>query len=117
MCHIDDPSRFSSATKVGAYLGLTPRRKQSDETDITGKISRWGDRLLRTYLFEAPGRPRSSDQEVVDCEGLGHAIASAAGICVASPLIVMGTQLANRRSIIAIVLSWRLHRRRRRLRV
>jgi transposase len=50
---IDDPSRFSSASKVGAYLGLTPRRKQSGETDITGKISRWGDRLLRTYLFEA----------------------------------------------------------------
>jgi len=49
---IDDPSRFSSASKVGAYLGLTPRRKQSGETDITGKISRWGDRLLRTYLFE-----------------------------------------------------------------
>ncbi len=50
---IDDPSQFSSASKVGAYLGLTPRRKQSGETDITGKISRWGDRLLRTYLFEA----------------------------------------------------------------
>jgi transposase len=50
---IDDPARFSSASKVGAYLGLTPRRKQSGETDITGKISRWGDRLLRTYLFEA----------------------------------------------------------------
>jgi transposase len=50
---VDDPSRFSSAPKVGAYLGLTPRRKQSGETDINGKISRWGDRLLRSYLFEA----------------------------------------------------------------
>ena len=50
---IDDPSRFTSASKVGAYLGLTPRRRQSGETDVTGKISRWGDRLLRTYLFEA----------------------------------------------------------------
>jgi transposase len=46
---VDDPSRFSSAPKVGAYLGLTPRRKQSGETDINGKISRWGDRLLRSY--------------------------------------------------------------------
>jgi Transposase IS116/IS110/IS902 family len=36
---------------VGAYLGLTPRRQQSGETDTNGKISRWGDRLLRTYLF------------------------------------------------------------------
>lgn len=50
---IDDPSRFKSATSVGAYLGLTPRRKQSGELDLTGRISRWGDRLLRTYLFEA----------------------------------------------------------------
>ncbi len=50
---IDDPSRFRSASTVGAYLGLTPQRNQSGETDITGKISRWGDRLLRTYLFEA----------------------------------------------------------------
>jgi transposase len=50
---IDDPSRFRSASTVGAYLGLTPRRNQSGETDTTGKISRWGDRLLRTYLYEA----------------------------------------------------------------
>jgi transposase len=28
---IDDPSRFKSGTSVGAYLGLTPRRKQSGE--------------------------------------------------------------------------------------
>jgi transposase len=50
---IDDPSRLRSASKVGAYLGLTPRRNQSGETDMNGRISRWGDRLLRTYLFEA----------------------------------------------------------------
>ncbi|WP_371260914.1 transposase [Bradyrhizobium sp. Cp5.3] len=50
---IDDPSRFRSAASVGAYLGLTPRRNQSGESDINGKISRWCDRLLRTYLFEA----------------------------------------------------------------
>ena len=50
---IDDPTRFRSATSVGAYLGLTPRRKQSGELDLTGRISRWGDRLLRSYLFEA----------------------------------------------------------------
>lgn len=50
---IDDPSHFRSAASVGAYLGLTPRRKQSGETDTVGHVSRWGDRLLRTYLFEA----------------------------------------------------------------
>jgi transposase len=50
---IDDPSRFHSASSVGAYLGLTPRRNQSGETDTYGRISRWGDGLMRTYLFEA----------------------------------------------------------------
>ncbi|MGO4642510.1 IS110 family transposase [Mesorhizobium sp. 2RAF45] len=50
---IDDPARFRSAANVGAYLGLTPRRKQSGETDVTGRVSHWGDRLLRTYLYEA----------------------------------------------------------------
>jgi transposase len=50
---IDDPTRFRSAQTVGAYLGLTPRRKQSGEQDYNGRISKWGDRLLRIYLFEA----------------------------------------------------------------
>lgn len=50
---IDDPTRFRSAQSVGAYLGLTPRRNQSGEQDFNGRISKWGDRLLRTYLFEA----------------------------------------------------------------
>jgi transposase len=34
-------------------LGLTPTRYQSGEVDRTGGISRRGDRLMRTYLFEA----------------------------------------------------------------
>ena len=52
---IDRPERFAHSSSVGAYLGLTPRRFQSGEEDYTGHISRCGDRLLRTYLFEAAG--------------------------------------------------------------
>jgi transposase len=52
---IGDPARFPHSASVGAYLGLTPRRFQSGETDYTGKISRCGDRLTRTYLYEAAG--------------------------------------------------------------
>ena len=48
-----DPSRYRSASTVGAHLGLTPRCNQSGMTDLNGGISRWDDRLLRTYLFEA----------------------------------------------------------------
>lgn len=36
---IVDLSRFRSAQTVGAYLGLTPRRKQSGELDLTGRVS------------------------------------------------------------------------------
>lgn len=50
---IDDPSRFRSATSVAAYLGLTPRRNHSGEKDVNGRTSKWGDRSLRSYLFEA----------------------------------------------------------------
>ncbi|WP_416914162.1 transposase [Seohaeicola sp.] len=49
---IDDPTRFQNAATVGTYLGLTPRRKQSGASDTYGRVSRWGDRLLRNYLFE-----------------------------------------------------------------
>jgi len=50
---IEAPEHFRRSRSVGAYLGLTPARHQSGETDRTGGISRRGDRLMRTYLFEA----------------------------------------------------------------
>jgi transposase len=50
---IDSPDRFSSAKDVGAYLGLTPRRHQSGEVDRNGRVSKCGDAMLRTLLFEA----------------------------------------------------------------
>jgi transposase len=34
-------------------LGLTPKRRQSGETDVRGGISRRGDELARTALYEA----------------------------------------------------------------
>lgn len=50
---IDQPDRFRRSRDVGAHLGLTPRRYQSGETDIQGHISRCGDELARTALYEA----------------------------------------------------------------
>ena len=50
---VDDPTRFRRSSSVGAYLGLTPRRHQSGERDVSGRISKCGDRLTRSYLFEA----------------------------------------------------------------
>ena len=50
---VDRPERFRHSRDVGAHLGLTPRRYQSGETDIQGRISRCGDELARTALYEA----------------------------------------------------------------
>jgi transposase len=50
---VDDPTRFDKSKSVGAYFGLTPRRYQSGEVDQNGDISKCGDGLVRTYLFEA----------------------------------------------------------------
>jgi transposase len=50
---IDDPTRFKKSRSVGAYVGLTTRRYASGETDRTGRISKCGDGLLRSYLYEA----------------------------------------------------------------
>ena len=37
----------------GANFGLTPKKYQSGETDITGRISKIGDGSVRTALYEA----------------------------------------------------------------
>lgn len=50
---VDDPARFRRGADVGAFLGLTPRRYQSGEIDWSGRISRCGDRAMRSMLFEA----------------------------------------------------------------
>jgi len=53
VCAIDDPSRFSSSKRVGPHFGLTPRKYQSGETDVSGRITKIGDAGVRTALYEA----------------------------------------------------------------
>jgi transposase len=50
---IDDPHRFARSKAVGAHFGLTPRKYQSGEIDRTGRISKAGDAMVRTALYEA----------------------------------------------------------------
>ncbi|WP_323780165.1 IS110 family transposase [Leisingera sp.] len=50
---IDTPDRFKRSRSVGAYIGLTSRRYQSGDIDFGGRISKRGDRMLRTVLYEA----------------------------------------------------------------
>jgi transposase len=50
---VDVPARFRRSKSVGAVFGLTPARDQSGETDRPGAISRCGDAMMRTTLYEA----------------------------------------------------------------
>jgi transposase len=50
---VDDPARFRRSRDVGPHFGLTPRKYQSGEKDVTGSISKVGDRMVRTALYEA----------------------------------------------------------------
>ncbi len=50
---VDQPQRFLHSRAVGAHVGLTPKRYQSGEIDYDGGVSKCGDALLRTMLYEA----------------------------------------------------------------
>lgn len=50
---VDQPHRFVHSRDVGAHAGLTPKRYQSGEIDYDGGISKCGDAMLRTMLYEA----------------------------------------------------------------
>ena len=50
---VDDPTRFGKSKELGPYFGLTPSKYQSGEVDWTGRISKVGDAMVRTALYEA----------------------------------------------------------------
>jgi transposase len=68
---VEDPARFSRSRSVGAHLGLTPRQYQSGEIDRHGHISKCGDTLARTLLYECRRRDHDAGQESLGIEGLG----------------------------------------------
>jgi len=50
---VDIPERFTRSRDVGAHFGLTPRRYSSGQVDYDGHISRCGDEMVRTALYQA----------------------------------------------------------------
>ena len=52
MGRADDPTRFKHSRDVGPHFGLTPKKYQSGELDVTGAVTKRGDRMvtpLRIY--------------------------------------------------------------------
>jgi len=49
---LDDPHRFAKSREVGCFLGLKPGRRDSGESQPQMRISKEGDRYLRTMLVQ-----------------------------------------------------------------
>jgi transposase len=49
---IEDPHRFPKSREVGCFLGLRPGRRNSGESEPQKKISKEGDRYLRTMMVQ-----------------------------------------------------------------
>jgi hypothetical protein len=47
---IEDPNRFAHSREVGPFLGLVPKQRQSGQSEPELRISKEGDRLLRSLL-------------------------------------------------------------------
>ncbi|RWO96182.1 MAG: hypothetical protein EOQ99_33340 [Mesorhizobium sp.] len=72
----DDASRSRRSSSAAACLGLTPRRYESGEISRNGRISKRGDKLTRTYLYEAERHPDATNWLLfperlgpADCQG------------------------------------------------
>jgi transposase len=81
---VDDPSRIAKSKAVGALFGLTPKKYQSGEKDVTGGITRTGDEMVRTALYEAAN--------VL----LTATLRTRFGYLVGAPLVVSSSRLAPR---------------------
>jgi len=49
---IEDPYRFAKSREVGCFLGLKPGRRNSGESEPQKRISKEGDRYLRTMMVQ-----------------------------------------------------------------
>jgi transposase len=76
---VEDPERFARSRSVGAHLGLTPRQYQSGEVDRSGRISKCGDNLARTLLYEAAGVVLSRVKRDSGLKSWAQAIAKRSG--------------------------------------
>ncbi len=77
---VEDPARFPQSRSVGAHLGLTPRQYQSGDVDRSGRISKCGDTLARTLLYEAAVVIMTRVKKASELKDWALAIAKRSGI-------------------------------------
>jgi transposase len=104
---IDDPARFRSSKAVGAHFALTPKKYQSGETDVTGRISKIGDGGVRTALYEAANVILTRPVKGSTLKSWGMRLAARAGmrkakVALARKLaVVLHRMLADRTNFLA----------------
>ena len=76
---IEDPNRFARSRDAGAYAGLVPRRYQSGERDTKGRISKAGDPMLRSALYEAANNLLARVKRPSPLQAWGKALAATKG--------------------------------------
>jgi transposase len=91
---IEDPGRFARGEDAGAFAGLVPRRSQSGERDYKGRISKAGDPMLRSALYEAANTLLVRVKRPSPLQSWGKALAEAKGpkrarVAVARKLAVL----------------------------
>jgi transposase len=72
---VDVPARFRKSKSVGAVFGLTCDKYLSGVVDWSGRISRCGDEMMRTMVYEAA--QHDACEEMVLAQGLGDAVRQA----------------------------------------
>ncbi len=76
---LEDPAHFAESRDVGAFLGLTPKRDQSGETDKQLRISKAGDKVLRTLLVQCAHYILGRNGPPSDLKRYGERVASRGG--------------------------------------
>jgi transposase len=95
---IEDPGRFARGEDAGAFAGLAPRRNQSGERDHKGRISKAGDPMLRSALYEAANNLLVRVKRPCALQSWGKALAETKGpkrarVAVARKLAILLHQL------------------------
>jgi transposase len=76
---LDDPERFRRSREVGPYLGLRPRESQSGDRQPQLRITKEGDRCLRTLLVQSAQCVMRKNAPDSDLKRFGERIASRGG--------------------------------------
>ncbi len=67
----DEAERFRRSPSASAYLDLTPRRYESGEVSRNGRISKHGNKMTRTHLYEAATTLLTRTRGLLEPQGLG----------------------------------------------